>query len=428
MEDISLVTVPFGKYKGKSVLELIGDKSYVDWLKQQSWFSGQKQIYNIVVNQTINTTNSKTPEHNRLQNLFLDKQIQLKLLKIVYGNIHKDFNNKMKAMLSDDNFINLFGNVDYQDLNYDQKCSDVKFEGEYNWDVILSYHQQKIFTFPQIKHDNVGSLLSGDSKIIYDKINLLISFRKQVDLLYPNNIERAYSYQEYYRINVVVDGASISGEMIGNCCLDICNMAKKSFCQLGRYVWGRDELTLWGKKQLFRVDVLDGYLREISLRQIIIDKHNHYYNCYLSALKIPKLCYCDDNNNYMDIDAKSSDILLTYSFDQRLAPVYFELKPLLGDDYPNVLRKMNNQIKLSKRRNAVLIVDKFDSSTTTKQQLIEIFNQHDIRIIFKEQLVDGDKNNSPSNHDQEIKLLKEKITEHENIIDTLKQKIRLLES
>ena len=66
-----LPLVPFGKYKDKSVTELLADKNYVDWLKKQSWFSEKGPIYNIVVNQTINTTNnSKTPEHNKLQNLF----------------------------------------------------------------------------------------------------------------------------------------------------------------------------------------------------------------------------------------------------------------------------------------------------------------------------------------------------------------------
>ena len=53
MEEQLLPIVPFGKYKDKSVLELLADEKYVEWLKQQSWFSNQKQIYNIVVHQTI---------------------------------------------------------------------------------------------------------------------------------------------------------------------------------------------------------------------------------------------------------------------------------------------------------------------------------------------------------------------------------------
>ena len=61
MADIQHLPVDFGKYKDKSVTELLADRNYTDWLKKQSWFS-TKPIYNIVVNQTFNTsTNSKTP-------------------------------------------------------------------------------------------------------------------------------------------------------------------------------------------------------------------------------------------------------------------------------------------------------------------------------------------------------------------------------
>ena len=94
MDDDTLI-VPFGKYKGKNVLELIADENYVQWLKQQSWFSNHKNIYNIVVHQTIvGNTNSKTPEHNRSQNLFLDKCIQEKLVLSIFSN----YFNKLKKL------------------------------------------------------------------------------------------------------------------------------------------------------------------------------------------------------------------------------------------------------------------------------------------------------------------------------------------
>lgn len=81
MDTQTLPLVPFGKYKDKSILDLLADEKYVEWLKQQSWFPKQTQIYNIVVHQTLSTlTNAKTPEHNRLQNLFLDENNQQKLL------------------------------------------------------------------------------------------------------------------------------------------------------------------------------------------------------------------------------------------------------------------------------------------------------------------------------------------------------------
>lgn len=49
MQNELLPIVTFGKYKNKSVSELIADEKYVEWLKQQSWFSTQTSVYNIVV-------------------------------------------------------------------------------------------------------------------------------------------------------------------------------------------------------------------------------------------------------------------------------------------------------------------------------------------------------------------------------------------
>ena len=64
--------VPFGKYKGQSIINLLNDKKYLEWCKNQEWFKKFTVVYNICVNQTIITNNKdeKTPEHNRIQNLF----------------------------------------------------------------------------------------------------------------------------------------------------------------------------------------------------------------------------------------------------------------------------------------------------------------------------------------------------------------------
>lgn len=59
-----LPIVPFGKYKGKPITDLIADNSYLEWCKQQEWFKKFPIIYNICINNTItNNTNSKTPEY-----------------------------------------------------------------------------------------------------------------------------------------------------------------------------------------------------------------------------------------------------------------------------------------------------------------------------------------------------------------------------
>jgi hypothetical protein len=71
-ENKSTAVVPFGKYKGQPIETLRADAGYVDWLMAQDWFRERYQpIYQIVVNNFGEP--SETPEHNRLQARFLDK-------------------------------------------------------------------------------------------------------------------------------------------------------------------------------------------------------------------------------------------------------------------------------------------------------------------------------------------------------------------
>lgn len=137
----TLPIVPFGKYKDKSVLDLLADEKYVEWLKQQSWFPNQKQIYNIVVHQTIPTTNnSKTPEHNRLQNLFLEKDNQQKLIsKLV--NINKV--NGLINLFNDEEIIRCFGINNMPELINNLDNTSIKFEDKYNWDLIINYKDKQ---------------------------------------------------------------------------------------------------------------------------------------------------------------------------------------------------------------------------------------------------------------------------------------------
>jgi hypothetical protein len=114
METETLPLVPFGKYKGQPVTTLMNDTKYLEWCKQQEWFQKFPIVYNICVNQTVTTTNqnSKTPEHNKLQNLFLEKQNIEKMVRYIYK--------KFKYIK----------NISYSEA----KC---EFEGLFNWDVII---------------------------------------------------------------------------------------------------------------------------------------------------------------------------------------------------------------------------------------------------------------------------------------------------
>lgn len=63
--------IPFGKYKGQPINVLENDLQYLDWLRNQDWFKENYQQFNTVIVNNFQEP-SETPEHNRLQNLFLD--------------------------------------------------------------------------------------------------------------------------------------------------------------------------------------------------------------------------------------------------------------------------------------------------------------------------------------------------------------------
>lgn len=63
--------IPFGKYKGQPVNVLMNDRPYLEWLQGQDWFRSRYQNINtLIINNFREPT--ETPEHNKLQALFLD--------------------------------------------------------------------------------------------------------------------------------------------------------------------------------------------------------------------------------------------------------------------------------------------------------------------------------------------------------------------
>lgn len=71
---------------------------------------------------------------------------------------------------------------------------------------------------------------------------------------------------------------------------------------------------------------------------------------------------------------------------------YCELKPTLGDEYPCVLRKMRQQMEVTKNlgygSRCILIVTHYDSIATTWDQLKTIFKQHNIHCIRSSEIID----------------------------------------
>jgi hypothetical protein len=97
------------------------------------------------------------------------------------------------------------------------------------------------------------------------------------------------------------------------------------------------------------------------------------YNC--SCSENGECFQCDEYWNSLDADID----------------IYIEIKPLLGDDYPCVLRKMSTQIELTNQKyirektktpRYALLLKEFKSTTTTIDELVKIFKQSNIHVIF----------------------------------------------
>lgn len=296
--------VPFGKYKGQPITTLLKDTNYLEWCKQQDWFKKFPIVYNICVNQTIvnQNENSKTPEHNKIQNLFLEEENVKKLLVKVF---------KLKS-----NHLMLECNTKY--------C--VKFEKQYNWD---------LFT-------------------------------------------------------------------------DRCN----------------------------------------------------FWYCSCTGDDDDFKCVCQENKKFM----KKYNIPKDCDLEIYTENIYCEIKPILGDDYPCVLRKMNTQIKLTDnyislenekikishekdrryyksseeykfafqesiiKPHYVLLVKDFASSTTTKDQLIQIFQQSYIKVIFLKDIIETDNTQIQQQSCDNISELKERIIQLEEENTKLKEKLKQYEN
>lgn len=403
MEEQSLPIVPFGKYKNKSVLDLLADEKYVEWLKQQSWFPNQKQIYNIVVHQTIPTTNnSKTPEHNRLQNLFLEKDNQQKLLSNLYNN--NDLIDGINNLFKDTEIIRCFGENKMPEIIHNLDETTIMFEDKYNWDLVM-YHRSIPIT-----------ILSNLETELFDKIKYKETYDVEERQQYDNNL---------LLIDQLIDARfKLNKEKMQKYILDPQSFKKKP--DLGDYIklyelpeHIRDllkkcnEIKLASSTRWYSLNISSTHLYSVNKlkdykNDYIKEYEKEYEKIFNDQYKIYRLQHYRDiikkyvnyyvrvyklNDNLNDNRYEIIITLLDYSHERRA--ICCELKPTLSDDYPVVLRKLKSQIELTKNdknifsnfiKKWVLIIKDFNSTTTTKEQLITIFNQSNIKVVFTDDL------------------------------------------
>ena len=191
-------------------------------------------------------------------------------------------------------------------------------------------------------------------------------------------------------------------------------------------------------EELKKNNIIESFDKNINnyLKSINEECFNAYfkkkYNEYIQKL------YCKMFNfNFKTIfieEIKFVDnfVSVIYKIDKSISCC--ELKPVVGEDYFEVLRKMREQISYTKKDrencnkpNSIsskafgdnttaiyynLIIDNFNSTETSKETLIEIYNQHNINVIFLENIFEKQnikKYKEPLNIKNEIQCDKETI-------------------
>ena len=106
-------------------------------------------------------------------------------------------------------------------------------------------------------------------------------------------------------------------------------------------------------------------------------------------------CVCDDTCGDCECDG---------SHRKSYNDICIEIKPLLGEDYPAVKRKMDIQISLTTNEYCdkdakigerykytptyVLLIKEFNANSATKEQLIKYFDSSNIKVVFIDDLFD----------------------------------------
>lgn len=83
-KDPSAVVVPFGKYKGATVAELlVRDHQYADWIMAQGWVAERfAELHTAIASRGAGIDD--TPEHNALQVRFLDEKFRVAFLTLTH--------------------------------------------------------------------------------------------------------------------------------------------------------------------------------------------------------------------------------------------------------------------------------------------------------------------------------------------------------
>ncbi len=417
--DSQLVT--FGKYKGKPYSQALADKNWIEWVKNNigpSLETRDKEFYKVVYNIQYITSNaapSMTPEHNRMQNKFLDSTMQKKLIqKFIGGFLNKE---PISNLIQDPEFIRSFGSKNIDEVfptSYDPPTSSTKtlFEGEHNWDIIVNHDSD-------VRWVEFNTILETE---LDDKINYDLTHKEEYDTQHKQKIEEYVKEITSIENNIAkehernVTRLSVINEQLKEKRIEIEMETKRKI--VPNFLSHQEKLT----KLRREVSSLSLEIDELGRNRVswrvsnarrLMEEKEKYEKEYDSTYN--KMFETHQINKYTLLARKYSREFDVQKINEKQYQIYilirseksfklcFELKPVLGDDYPEVLRKLRGQIERTERSNKEkepykrsilrygLIIGLFNSSVATKQELVDIFNQGEIkiRVLFMEDLLES---------------------------------------
>jgi len=449
--DIPIVN--FGnKYNGQPLTNMLTDKDYCDFVIKQGFIKHEKHkaIYNILVNQQIYDPKmiTKTPAHNDLQNKFLNKNIQEKLIDRIFPkSVEKEMEN-LKNLLENEEFIKCFGKMSLPEFNH----SSARFtpEDKFNWDFVLSVRVRPSFTFSSIEENEINEKIEYKKKYDHDEqqkfIKVCEDYDNKISKREKENKEKKEKYEEDMKNYLqnketnekqVTDYERLKKKYEEKRKLHESEKIKEICKELKISVFEYDKLSTYSnEKKTIQLRVAEETrkyclenkppqeVRKISMPTIVtsdgysfhtleaqkkryIEEYNKNYErtfeehydkmrmiYYSNLLKCNGfITYIKKNNNKYQINLTICSVRSEFN-------ICAELKPTLGEDYPGVLRKMKTQKELTQKDISkgskfedncniyCLIIEKFDPHNTTIEQLFRVFSSANILVIFAKELFD----------------------------------------
>lgn len=370
--------VNFGKYKNQPIEIMLEDTGYCNWVLSQE---DMKVKYAWVFQAIKNAIQLEdTPEHNALQNRFLNKDYCIKLGNYFFELNKEKYKNEEQINYTDytksdmivkkeiieelskkltkivlNKFVSLVPFFSINNLN-ENKEFDLK---EYTKFYFEKYNLEEYFLyFTKMKNNYISrdkkeyeekekyleTVINKIKEDIFSQIQPLLSFKR---------IEEEGTYSFYFSLNnkfFIKFDCTI--EKSRNYTFDI------------SYETGKLDV------EIFEMKIYE-YNPNEALKKLIEDIEN--------------------NNNTRNVgepifEKDNIDVIFTYypskkSFDNKLGiNLKIELKPTISEDYPSILRKAN------KDKVNIVFCDNINSTSSTIEEIKKIYKQHEVDLITSSDL------------------------------------------